>query len=67
MDVGGARVGKGPAVAGVPASGIIVLTWAVMTIGVDTPPLLSGMIGAQAAMSTARVIKVICFFISASF
>ena len=66
MGVGGAGVGKGPAVAGGPAvSAITVLTSAVISIGVEVP--LPGMIGAHAETNTPTItVKAINFFIEAS-
>jgi hypothetical protein len=67
MEVAGIGVGAGPSVGGGPTvSATAVLTTAVISIGVDTPAPLSGMIGPQAVRNTARTIKTVIFFISAS-
>jgi len=68
MEVAGIGVGADPSVGGGPTvSATAVLTIAVISIGVDTPAPLSGMIGPQAVRNTARtIIKTVDFFISAS-
>ena len=67
IGVGGTGVGEGPAVGGGPAvSAITVLTSAVISIGVEIP--LPGMIDVHAARNITRtIVKVVNFFISASF
>src|SRR5688572_19643386 len=67
IGVGGTGVGDGPSVGGGPAvSAITVLTSAVISMGVGL--LLSGMIGVHEVRNTARsIVKVVNFFISASF
>jgi hypothetical protein len=68
INVAATGVGVGPSVGeGAGVSGITMLVSAGITTGVGRSSIVSGAVGPQAARSSARVVKAIQFFISASF